>query len=318
MIDAIVWFLTNIAWGVVNFVRILISPSAWPNFGDMKWLVKFIYYGASVEFFFIVLDIAILILIIGLWRRSFLWGVVRGIETMNNTIGRVAAWAAFIMVIQQVLIVGLQRVFRVSEITIGPFGYTFTKDLSWFGEELKLYNAIIVTLAIGYTFVQGGHVRVDLFYAKMSFHGKRIIDMFGALFFVLPFMTIVWLFGWFFLWRNLVTPKVSALNTLAQIERKSGLMRWTVETIGFSPNGFNGYFLFKVLLVVMAGLTFLTGLAHFYRSLLEYLEGPDSEGKFKDPDSRYDLSGKTVELPQSLAKSGGVHGRDALTRTGTD
>lgn len=294
MLDAILWVLTNIVWGVVNVFRVIVTPAAWPNFGDNDWLVAFIHYGASQQFFFIVIDIALIVLLIGLWRRAFLWAVVRGLEGMQNAIGRFFAWATLVMVIQQVMIVALQRIFRVSEVTVGPFGYTFTKDLSWFGEELKLYNAMIVCLCIGYTFVQGGHVRVDLFYAGASFRAKRIIDMLGALLFVLPLATMIWFFGWYFLWRNLVTPKVSATDTLEQLQRKAGLMRWSVETIGFSPNGFDAYFLFKVLLVLLAALTFLQGIAHFYRSLLEYIEGHESENRYHDPDSDHDLSRQSL------------------------
>ena len=33
---------------------------------------------------------------------------------------------------------------------------------------------------------------------------------------------------------------------------QSAMLKWNVETIGFSPNGFNGYFLFKILLVPFA------------------------------------------------------------------
>ena len=58
-----------------------------------------------------------------------------------------------------------------------------------------------------------------------------------------------------------------------------------METIGFSPNGFNAYFLFKVLLVAFAGLLFIHAVAFFYRSLLEYLEGEESAGKYLDRDT---------------------------------
>ena len=44
-------------------------------------------------------------------------------------------------------------------------------------------------------------------------------------------------------------------------------MRWNVETIGFSPNGFTAYFLFKVLLVTFTALMiFIHAVAFFYRS----------------------------------------------------
>lgn len=198
------------------------------------------------------------------------------------------------MVLQQIMIIFLQRIFRVADITIGPFGYVFTKDLSWFAEELKLYNALIVALCASYTFVQGGHVRVDLFYARMSFRGKRIVDMFGSIFFILPVMTLTWMFGWFFMWRHLVVPKIAATDALDSVLRKSKLFKWNVETIGFSPNGFDGYFLFKILLVAFAGMMFLQGIAFFYRSLLEMIEGPASEGKYQDKDNLEDELAETV------------------------
>jgi TRAP-type mannitol/chloroaromatic compound transport system permease small subunit len=292
MSDAILWLARGMAEGVYNFLYILVSPSAWPNFADSEWLVRFIHYGASVEFLFIVLDVVVIVLVVGLWRHAVLWSAVRGIERVNNAIGRVAAWATLIMVVQQVMIVVLQRIFRVSEITVGPFGFVVTEDVSWFGEELKLYNAIIVTLCAAYTFVQGGHVRVDLFYAGASFRAKRLTDMFGALFFVLPFMTVVWYFGWYFLWRHLITPKVAATDTLDALLRKAGALKWNVETIGFSPSGFDGYFLFKILLIAFAALMFLQGVAHFYRSLLEFLEGPQSADRYLDPDTRHDHSAR--------------------------
>ncbi len=284
MIDALIWLASHVAGGVINPLRLLFVPSSRPDFSSNEWIALLIYYGASAEFLFFLIDLAIIVLIVGLIRRPFLWGVVRGIEGFNNVVGRIAAWAALLMVLQQVVIVVLQRIFRVSEITFGPFGYVFTKDLSWFGEGLKLYNAMLVTLCAAYTFVQGGHVRVDLFYAGMGFQAKRIVDMLGSLLFVLPLSAVIWLFGWPFLWRHLVTPKVSATDTLEQLLSKSSIMRWSVETIGLSPSGFNAYFLFKVLLLSFAGLMFLQGVAYFYRNLLEYIEGPEAEGKYRDLD----------------------------------
>lgn len=285
MIDAIVWVLGNIAQGFVSLFTVLFNPAAWPNFTDNEWLIHFIYYGASKELFFVVLDIFIVLLVVGLFRHSILWAFVRGAEAVNNTVGRIAAWALLLMVLQQVLIVVLQRIFRVSEITIAPFGYGFTKDVSWYAEELKLYNAIIVALCAGYTFIQGGHVRVDLIYSAVSFRTKKIIDMIGSIFFVIPFVTLVWLFGWFFMWRHLVRPPLASNYDLDRMLRVAKVLKWDVETIGFSPNGFNAYFLFKVLLVAFAGLIFLQAISFFFRSLLEYIEGEESKDKYLDSDA---------------------------------
>jgi len=288
------WLLTNFAMGFVNIFTAVTHPGDWLNWSDSKSMARFIYYGASHELLFAILDIFLVITVIGIFRRSWLWGVVRGIEFFSNSVGRLFAWAGLLMVLQQIIIVFLQRIFRVPDISIGPFGYIFTKDISWFAEELKLYNAMIVALCAAYTFAQGGHVRVDLFYAKMRHRGKRITDMFGSLFFILPLMSMMWLFNWFFLWRSLVTPKVSASDKLDLLLRKAQLLKWNVETIGFSPNGFNGYFLFKILMVSFAGMMFLHGLSYFWRSLLEYIEGPDSADKYVDMDQLGDELAETV------------------------
>ena len=67
--------------------------------------------------------------------------------------------------------------------------------------------------------------------------------------------------------------------------RTSKLLKWDVETIGFSPNGFDGYFLFKILLISFAGLMFLQAITFFFRSLLEFLEGEESRDRYLDRDS---------------------------------
>lgn len=244
--DFIIWVFTNIGMGFVNLFYAVTHPSTWLDWSESTSIMRFIYYGASKELFFVIFDVFVVITVIGAFYRKFLWAIVRGFEAFANTVGRFFAWASLFMVLQQIMIVFLQRIFKVSEIAISPFGFAFIRDLSWYGEELKLYNAMIVCLAASYTFVQGGHVRVDLFYAGMRHRGKKIVDMFGSLFFIIPFMTLIWMFGWFFMWRHLATPKISVTDNLEQmVQYKSRAFKWNVETIGFSPSGFDGYFLFK-------------------------------------------------------------------------
>ncbi len=294
MLDAIGWVITQFGMAFYNFFYAVTHPASWLDWTDGKAMVKFIFYGASMDFFFVVITIFIIILIIGLWKREFLWGVVRVIEGFNNTLGRFFAWAALLMVLQQIMIVFLQRIFLRASINISPFGFGVTKDLSWWAEELKFYNAMLVALCCAYAFVQGAHVRVDLFYAGMRFRAKKIVDMIGSIFFILPSMTLIWMYGWFFLWRHLVTPKISATDKIELLERKARFLKWNVETIGFSPNGFDGYFLFKILLVSFAGIIFVSGMSYFYRSLLEFLEGEESEGKYLDKDKLGDELAETV------------------------
>jgi TRAP-type mannitol/chloroaromatic compound transport system permease small subunit len=283
LVEGIIWFFQNIALAFYNFFYALTHPGLWLDWSDKEALMRFIYYGGSIEFFFVVFTAFLVFTAVGMWKNRILWGAVRVMEGFANGLGRIFAWAGLLMVLQQIIIIFMQRVFAASEISIG-LGKALTFDVSWWAEELKLYNALVVTLCVTYTFVQGGHVRVDLIYSSVKFRTKRVIDMFGSLFFMMPVAVITWMYGWYFLWRHLVVPNPSASDTLERLLQKSRALRWNVETIGFSPNGFNGYFLFKVLLVAYAALVFIHAIAFFYRSYLEWKEGEVSEGKYLDKD----------------------------------
>jgi len=283
--DGMLQFIAgNLLEAPYNIVAALLNPGMWLDWSDKQAIMRFVYYGGSVEFFFALVTIFLALTAVGIWRHEIMWGYVRVLEGFANTVGRFFAWAGLLMVLQQIIIVFMQRIFTRPDISIG-FGIPIQFDISWFAEELKLYNALIVTLCAAYTFVQGGHVRVDLFYSVVRFRTKKFIDMFGALFFMVPMATLTWMYGWYFLWRHLIVPKPSASDALERLLKKSQALRWNVETIGFSPNGFNGYFLFKILLCAFAAMVFLQAIAMFYRSYLEWREGPSSEGKYLDRDT---------------------------------
>ncbi|SLN16598.1 Tripartite ATP-independent periplasmic transporters, DctQ component [Roseovarius albus] len=284
MLDAILWFFQNIGLAFYNFGYAITHPQLWLNWSDKEALMRFVYYGGSVEFFYVVLTAFLVLTAFGIWKNQFMWGCVRVLEGFANAVGRFFAWAGLLMVIQQIIIVFIQRIFARPDIVLG-FGIPLELDISWWSEELKFYNALVVALCCTYTFVQGGHVRVDLIYSAVKFRTKKVIDMVGCLIFMMPMAVLTWMYGWYFLWRHLIVPKPSASDTLERLLLKSRAVRWNVETIGFSPNGFNGYFLFKILLVAFAAMVFIHAIAFFYRSYLEWKEGPESENKYLDKDS---------------------------------
>ena len=289
MIDFVLWVLQNIALAPYHLLLALVNPGDWLNWSEPEAVMRFVYYGASVELFFVFFTSVAALTVVGLaWRREILWAGVRVLEGIGNTIGRVAAWAGLAMVIVQVMIVFLQRIFRVAEIELGPLGSAIAMDLSWWAEGLKFWNALVVTLCVSYTFVQGGHVRVDLFYSTVKFRTKKVIDMFGSIVFMLPAVTITYLYAWFFMWRHLMTPSVTSTSDLDRMLMQARIFRWNVETTGFSPQGFNAYFLFKVLIVLFCVLVFIQAIALFWRSLLEFIEGEDSAEKNLDRDKTGD------------------------------
>ena len=287
--DGVVWFFQNLILAAYNIGYAVSNPELWLDWSEKKSIMRFVYYGGSVEFFFAILLIVLVLFLIGVLRPSFMWGQIRVLEGFANTVGRFFAWAGLLMVLQQVLIVVMQRIFTRPDIVLS-FGVPLSFDISWYAEELKLYNALVVSLCATYTFVQGGHVRVDLFYAGAKFRTKKIVDMFGSVVFMLPMAVIIWMYGWYFLWRHLIVPKPSASDALDRLLAKSRVLKWNVETIGFSPNGFTGYFIFKILLVAFAGMIFIHAVAFFMRSFQELREGQSSENKYKDLDQLPDLT----------------------------
>ncbi len=290
------WFFGNILEAFYNFAYAIIHPGSWLTWiGSIggrlesteakESLARFMYYGASVEFFFVILAAFLIFTGIGMWRRAVLWGAVRVLEGFANITGRFFAWAGLIMVLQQIMIVFQQRIFLASSIGVEVGGVGFARDVSWWSEELKLYNAIIICFCVSYTFVQGGHVRVDLVYSAVRYRTKKAIDMFGSLVFMLPVAVLIWLYAWFFMWRHLVVPNPSASASIDRLMMQTRALRWNVETIGFSPNGFDAYFLFKILIAIFAAMVFIQGIAFFYRSYLHFVEGEESEGKYLDKDT---------------------------------
>ena len=296
LFDGLLWALNSFAMAFYNIGFALMHPMMWLDWSDKKAIMRFVYYGGSTEFFFAVTLVFIILFILGVVRPKVMWSSVVLFEGIANFVGRLFAWAGLLMVLQQVLIVIMQRIFTRPDIVLG-LGVPLSFDISWYAEELKLYNALVITMGVTYTFVQGGHVRVDLIYAGVSYRAKRVIDMFGSIFFMMPMSVLIWMYGWFFLWRHLIVPKPSASDTIERLLAKSRALRWNVETIGFSPNGFTAYFLFKILLVAFAGLVFLHAWAFLMRSFLEYREGEESENKFKDLDmnDNYDGAAPTIK-----------------------
>jgi hypothetical protein len=126
MIDFIMWVLQNIALAPYYLFVAITNPGAWLNWSNPEAVVRFIYYGASVEFFFVIFTTFLVITALGVLETRVPVGLRARAGTMANVIGRTAAWAGLMMVLIQVMIVFLQRIFRVAAIELGPLGTAFT------------------------------------------------------------------------------------------------------------------------------------------------------------------------------------------------
>lgn len=109
-------------------------------------------------------------------------------ENLINRVSDLLGWLASILFILLVLNVVYDVVMR----------YAFN-DVSIAFQELEwhLFSAVFL-LGVPYAIRAAGHVRVDVFYERLSLRARSIIDLLGTLFFLLPFCLLVTWYGYDF------------------------------------------------------------------------------------------------------------------------
>jgi TRAP-type mannitol/chloroaromatic compound transport system permease small subunit len=113
---------------------------------------------------------------------SRMLGLADRIDRLNGAIGRAAAWLALFIVLVQFVVVLMRYVLGIGSI--------------WLTESILYGHAALFLLAAAWTLKEGGHVRVDVFYADASPRTKALVDLVGALALLIPFaIAIAWLAG---------------------------------------------------------------------------------------------------------------------------
>lgn len=123
---------------------------------------------------------------------AFLEKLSKFIDQLNSRVGNTVAWLCFLMVFVTFLIVVMRYAFSVGSIMI---------------QELVIYMfAAVFMLGGAYTYLKGGHVRVDIFFKRKTKIQQAWINVYGNLFLLLPTMMIILylsfpyvLFSWKFL-----------------------------------------------------------------------------------------------------------------------
>ena len=146
------------------------------------------------------------------------------IDRLNTAIGRAASWCALAIVLLGFAVVLLRYVLGVGSI--------------WLQESILYAHAALFLLAAAWTLKEGGHVRVDVFYASAAPRTKAWIDLLGALLLLLPFALAI---AWF---------------SLPYVERSWAILERSRETSGLPL-----VFLLKTLIPLFALLLALQGVA---------------------------------------------------------
>ncbi len=115
-------------------------------------------------------------------RGSRLLSLAAGLEALIAWSGRLLAWLSLFMVIVTFLVVVLRYAF----------------DLGWIAmqESVTYMHASLFMLAAAYTLQQGGHVRVDILYQRLSPRGRAWVDLLGTLLLLIPVCVFIAWSGW--------------------------------------------------------------------------------------------------------------------------
>lgn len=156
---------------------------------------------------------------------------VRAIGALNRSVGLVLSWLALAVVVVCFLVV-VER-------------YFLSTTQLWMQDLYVWLAGAMFTGVAGFALLNDAHVRVDIFYRPWSVRGKAIADLIGVVIFLLPFVTVVAIYGWPFVARS-----------------------WRLYEGSANIGGMPGLFVLKTFILVFCALVGLQGLAWVCRSIL--------------------------------------------------
>lgn len=152
------------------------------------------------------------------------------LEAINKVTGVAVSWLTLGMVIITFLVVVLRYIFDFGSIAMQ--------------ESIIYMHASVFLLGAAYTLQKNAHVRVDIFYQKLSAKHRAWIDLFGTLFFLTPTMLFIFIISWQYVSES-----------------------WGVLESSREAGGLPGVYLLKSTILIMTTLMLIQGLANVLRSL---------------------------------------------------
>jgi len=153
----------------------------------------------------------------------------RLIDAINRRVGRAVTWLILLVVLVSAINATVRKLFNVS-------------SNAWLELQWYLFGAVFM-LATAYTLLKNEHVRVDVLASRFSRRTQLYIEIFGALFFLLPMCFIIIWPAWPFF--------MDAFVNNEQSSNAGGLIRWPA----------------KLLIPVGFIMLFLAGVSHIIKCI---------------------------------------------------
>ncbi|WP_290784319.1 TRAP transporter small permease subunit [Halomonas sp.] len=156
--------------------------------------------------------------------------LLRGLDAFTDHIGRAVAWLVIVMMAVQFAIVVMRYVFNIHSTVMQ--------------ESVMYMHAAVFMLGAAWTLRRDGHVRVDIFYRRLSARGRAWIDLCGTLFLLIPVVLFIGIGSY-------------------------GYVRSSWAILERSPDGgIPGVYLLKSLILAMMALLLVQGVAQLIRQVL--------------------------------------------------
>jgi len=158
------------------------------------------------------------------------------IDRVNEIIGKAVSWLILVAVLVSATNAVIRKTMNIS-------------SNSWLELQWYLFGAAFL-LAAAYTLKQNEHIRIDIVYGAFSRRTQHWIDLFGHVFFLMPFLVLM---------LYLFIPYVSMSVRSGEVSNNSGgLVIWPAKALllaGFTLLFFQGISEIIKKIAVMRGLT---------------------------------------------------------------
>lgn len=150
------------------------------------------------------------------------------IDRLSLRLSQIVSWFGLVMVLLTLAVVVLR------------YGF----DLGWVAmQETVMYlHACVFMLGASYTFSVDKHVRVDVFYSKMSANRQHWVNLCGGIFLLIPVCLFIFIASWEYV--------IAAWQTMERSNEAGGLPL---------------VYALKTLILLFSGLMLLQGLADVLR-----------------------------------------------------
>ncbi|WP_447554588.1 TRAP transporter small permease subunit [Vreelandella sp. EE22] len=156
--------------------------------------------------------------------------LLRWLDGLTEGLGRAVAWLVIIMMLVQFAVVVLRYLMGINSIVMQ--------------ESVMYMHAAVFMLGAAWTLKHDGHVRVDIFYRRLSSRARAWVDLLGTLLLLIPVTLFIAIGSFHYV-----------MTSWAIMER--------------SPNGgIPAVYLLKTLILVMVALLLLQAVAQLIRQTL--------------------------------------------------